>query len=352
MPLRASAGAVAAAAVVATAAIAGGRRIRAVRRLPAELRHPLLYLPLGVRNRCELWLWRRMPLRTGVVSGVTCARRAVAASAPTRDVPVFVYEPEDRARPSAALLWIHGGGLVLGSAEADHELCSTIARQLGMVVVSVEYRLAPEEPFPAGLDDCYAALQWLGDTARTLGVDPARIAVGGASAGGGLAAAVAQQALDRAEIPIAFQLLEYPMLDDRTTRRPADGTGRFGHTATSNRFAWTCYLGRRSPSGEAPAYAAPARRADPAGLPPTWIGVGELDLFYGEDTTFARRLRDAGGHCELDVVAGMYHGADNLTRTAETVVAFRSRMIGALARALAPVGVVAPADVSSAVDDA
>jgi acetyl esterase/lipase len=143
---------------------------------------------------------------------------------------VFVYEPTVRDRPGAGLLWVHGGGLVLGRPEADHELCSRIARDLGILVVGARYRLAPEHPFPAALDDLVAVVRWLADPAAGLGVDPTRVAVGGASAGGGLAASAVQRAHDEG-LPVAFQLLVHPMLDDRTVlRRDLDGRSRIGWT--------------------------------------------------------------------------------------------------------------------------
>ena len=199
----------------------------------------------------------------------------------SRDVPdgqeAFLYEPIGRTHPTGALLWIHGGGMILGHPEGDHDLCSRIARDLGILVVSVRYRLAPEHPFPAGFDDCFAALRWLHDNATDLGVENSRIAVGGSSAGGGLAAAVAQKAHDEG-VPLRFQLLLYPMLDDRTVLlRDTEGRGRITWTPRSNAYAWTCYLGHPPGAVEPPPYAAPARREDLTGLAPAWIGVGNLD---------------------------------------------------------------------------
>src|SRR5690606_687197 len=174
-------------------------------------------------------------------------------------VDVVVHDPPRRERPSCALLWVHGGGMVAGAPEMDHDLCSLVADGAGVLVVSVAYRLAPEHPFPAALDDCATALGWLRAAAEELGVDPGRVAVGGASAGGGIAAALAQRAHDAGRPP-AFQLLVYPVLDDRTVLRgapgPDDVRGRIGWTASTNRFGWTAYLGH-PPRIEAPApYAA------------------------------------------------------------------------------------------------
>jgi acetyl esterase/lipase len=219
---------------------------------------PDLWLPLSIGSRLELEAGRRTSGArvTEPVAGVTVTRS---------DVPggqdVVVYEPAERT--GGALLWVHGGGTVLGRPEGDSELCSRMARDLGIVVVNARYRLAPEHPFPAALDDLLAALRHLHARAADLGVDPARIAVGGASAGGGLAAAVAQRATDEG-VPVAFQLLVHPMLDDRTVlRRGTPGRGRLVWTPRSNRWAWTAYLGHEPRADEQRPYAAPARRLDP-----------------------------------------------------------------------------------------
>lgn len=221
---------------------------------------------------------------------------------------------------------------MLGAADYDHAWCSAVAADLGIVVVGVDYRLAPEHPFPAALDDCLTALEWLHDNADDLAVDTRRLAVGGASAGGGLAAAVAQRAVD-AGLPVAFQLLRYPMLDDRTLAR-SGVRGALAWTPSSNRFGWRSYLGRRPGGDTLPPYAAAARRPDLTGLPPAWIGVGDLDLFHDEDVDYARRLRAAGVPCELLVVPGMYHGADGVRPDAPSMRDFRDSAVDALRRAL------------------
>ena len=175
--------------------------------------------------------------------------------------------------------------------------------------------------------------------ADELGVDPARIAIGGNSAGAGLAAALTQLAADRGEAPVCFQLLVYPMLDDRTVLRPDHGgTGTFVWTPRSNEFAWTSYLGHPPGDHDARPYAVPARREDLTGLPPAWIGVGDLDLFHAEDLAYADRLRAAGVPCQVHVVAGMYHGADAFFRTSAAMTAFRAAMKDALSAALSTDG--------------
>lgn len=212
-----------------------------------------------------------------------------------------VHRPARLAEGTPALLWIHGGGYLLGSAAQDDRVCRAFSRELGITVVAVSYRLAPQHPYPAALDDCYAALATL---AGMPAVDPDRIAIGGASAGGGLAAALALLARDRGEIAPVLQLLAYPMLDDRSAALPADSRYRLW-SPRSNRFGWASYLGDADPQ-----VAVPARRTDLSGLAPAWIGVGTLDLFYDEDVTYADRLRQAGVPCRLEVVPGAFHGFD------------------------------------------
>ena len=247
---------------------------------------------------------------------------------------VYVYDTPTRPRPTGVLLWIHGGGYVMGDPRGDHDVCSQHARDLGIVVVNVDYRLAPEHPFPAALEDCYAALRWVHENADELGIDPSRIAVGGGSAGGGLAAALAQLAHDRGEVPVCFQYLVYPMLDDRTTlvrKRPRT----LVWTPGANLFGWTSYLGHSPGLEESRPYAVPARREDLSGLPPAWIGVGDIDLFYEEDVAYAKRLQAAGVPCHLEVVPSYYHGAFSMA-PADSVIAkgFQDCGMRALERAL------------------
>lgn len=303
-----------------------------------DLRHPILYLRLEVKSPITLAVGRRVVPRLGPPApGVEISNRSIGSASGTRGPErVRLYEPAGRQRPSGALLWIHGGGMIMGSPEQDDRVASLLAQELGILVASVDYRLAPEHPFPSGLDDCMASLRWLHDNSVELGVDPVRVAVGGASAGGGLAASVAQRARDEGGLPLSFQLLNYPMLDDRTVlRTDHGGAGEFIWTPRSNRFGWTSYLGTEPSEHHAPPYAAPARTADLSDLPPAWIGVGDLDLFHAEDLDYARRLGDAGVSCELLAERGMYHGADQLMTKAPRMVAYWSSMVGALRRHVA-----------------
>ena len=220
----------------------------------------------------------------------------------------------------------------MGTAAQDDALCAEFARRVNSVVVAVDYRLAPEHPHPGPLEDCHDALEWL---AAQPDVDASRLAVAGASAGGGLAAGLAIMAVERGVVSPAFQLLEYPMLDDRTVGLPASFDERHvrGWDSASNRFGWESYLGVEPGSPDVPATAAPARRADLSGLPPAWIGVGTLDLFHREDVAYADRLQSAGVECELVVVPGAFHGFD-LVQGAQVVRDFRESQVAALRAAL------------------
>lgn len=261
--------------------------------------------------------------------GVTASIREIPGASTAR-----VFVPEGARGPRPAMLWIHGGGYILGSPAQDDALSTTFARELGMTVVAPTYRLGPEHPFPAAMDDLYATLRWIHASAEAEGVRTDRIVVAGASAGGGLAAGLTLLARDRQEIPVAFQLLVYPMLDDRTVHRTIDGKHHRMWTAKSNRYGWTSYLGREPGGAGVPAYASPARAESLAGLPPTWIGVGTFDLFHDEDLEYARRLEAAGVPVELEVVPGVFHAFDMLQR-AGVAKAFRASQLAALRRALA-----------------
>ena len=250
-------------------------------------------------------------------------------------VRVRVYRPRDARQPVPAMLWLHGGGFIFGAPELDQANNIATVRELGILIAAVDYRLAPEHPFPAPLEDAYAALTWLHTSAEALGVARGRYAVAGSSAGGGLAAGVVLMAHDRGEVPVAFQLLLYPMLDDRTVLRTDVDTSslRMWDTA-SNRYGWTSYLGKEPGGTGVNGYAAPARREDLAGLPPAWMGTGGFDLFHDENLAYARRLAAAGTPCELRVVAGAYHGFDAISRNAKVSQDFRASYIDALRQAL------------------
>jgi acetyl esterase/lipase len=219
-----------------------------------------------------------------------------------------IYHPENR-RSKGALLWIHGGGFVIGRAVQDDRLCMSTAAALGLTVVSVEYRLAPRHPFPAAVDDCLVGWDWLQRSAAGLGIDRQRVAIGGISAGGGLAASLIQRVHDRGGERAAAQWLFCPMLDDRTAaRRELDGIRHFVWNNARNTFGWRSFLNSEPGSAELPRYASAARRKDLRGLPPAWIGVGEIDIFYDEDRIYAERLRSSGAEVTFVSVPGAPHG--------------------------------------------
>jgi len=222
-------------------------------------------------------------------------------------VPVRVHRPAGRKGRLPAILTIHGGGYVIGSYVMDDAMLDRWCPALGIVGVSVEYRLAPETPYPGPLEDCYSALYWAHEHAEELGIDPAFIGTYGVSAGGGLAAALGLLARDRGEVPLAFQLLDCPMLDDRQTTPSIGDAGLYLWTAASNDFGWRSYLGARFGTDDIPSYAAAARSTDVTGLPPTCVVVGSIDGFRDEDVEFAGRLNQAGVPCELHVIAGLPH---------------------------------------------
>jgi acetyl esterase/lipase len=238
------------------------------------------------------------------------SERTVPGPSGAPDVRVLVYFPRHAPRPLPALLWIHGGGYVMGSADESDLKARDLAREVHCAVVSVDYRLPPETPHPGPIEDCYAALAWLHEQAASLDIDPLRIAIGGSSAGGGLTAALALLARDRGAVPLTFQLLVYPMLDDRTgsTAEPHPYAGEYQWTAAYNRFGWSSLLGREPGEQDVSPYSAAARAQDLAGLPPAYLSVGALDLFLDEDLEYARRLIRAGVPTELHVYPGAYHG--------------------------------------------
>jgi acetyl esterase/lipase len=245
-----------------------------------------------------------------------------------------IYRPKSMASPMPVLVWLHGGGYILGKPEQDDLCCIQYTRELGIVIASVDYRHAPEHPFPTPLEDAYSALKWVDSHSDELGIDANRIAIGGASAGAGLAAALVQLAHDRAEINPIFQLLVYPMLDDRTCLRSDIGHNSIVWTQASNRFGWESYLDQAYGAAELPVYSVPARRENLMGLPPAWIGVGTLDLFHDENIAYARRLEEHGVVCELVVVPGAFHGFDLAGLRAKVVQDFRQSQIAALKRNL------------------
>ena len=267
------------------------------------------------------------------IEGIASMDRHVPG--PDGDVFVRIYQPTDRPATLPALVWIHGGGYVLGSVERDDLLAKHLAKVAQCLVVSVEYRIAPEYPSPAAAEDCYAALKWLATHTSELGVDLSRIAIGGASAGGGVAAGLALLTRDRAEVELAFQLLIYPMIDDRNIA-PASETrpDTYVWTRENNLMGWRAYLGCEPGGDDVSPYAAASRATDLSGLPPAYIPVGELDLFLDENIDYAQRLLVAGVPTELHVYPGAYHGFNGIAPRADIAQRFNTGRDNALKRAL------------------
>lgn len=222
-------------------------------------------------------------------------------------VVVRVHRPKGVAGPLPCLYSIHGGGYIIGSYDMDDAKFDQWCPAFGIVGVSVEYRLAPETPYPGPLDDCYAGLRWTYEHAAELGIDPQKIGITGVSAGGGLCAGLALLARDRGEVPVRFQLLDCPMLDDRQETPSSQLDRLLIWSKISNTFGWRSYLGSLY-GGDVPAYAAPARALDLSGLPEAYVCVGGADGFRDEDIVYAMRLYDAGVPTELHVYPRAPHG--------------------------------------------
>ncbi|WP_295637260.1 alpha/beta hydrolase [Novosphingobium sp.] len=250
-------------------------------------------------------------------------------------VRVYAINAGQKDKPRPAIVHMHGGGYVLGEAKISLRSMQEVAAALDCVVVTVDYRLAPEVRFPGALEDNYTALKWVYDQAAILGVDRSRIAVMGESAGGGHAAMLAIAARDRGEVPLCYQALVYPMLDDRTgsTVRKPPWMGALVWNEAKNRYGWSSLLGQPAGSAKVPPGSVPARVADLKALPPTFIGVGSIDLFVDEDVDYARRLLDAGVACELVVIPGGFHGFDNF-QGAPVVKRYREHFMAALRQGL------------------
>jgi acetyl esterase/lipase len=269
------------------------------------------------------------------VEGVTGQDQSVPGPQGGPAVRVRVYRPDDQPSKLPALYWIHGGGYVMGDIEQDDRLMKQMVKRIGCVAVSVDYRLAPEHPFPAPVEDCYAGLKWLFTHADELGVEPSRIAIGGPSGGGGLTAGLALLVRDRKEVPVAFQLLIYPMIDDRNVTPASHAiTDPRVWNRESNRLGWKAYLGRDGGGVDVSPYAAATRATDLTNLPPTYISVGTLDLFVDENVEYAQRLIQAGVPTELHVYPGAFHGFDLFAPSARVSKQFKADRDSALKRAL------------------
>lgn len=303
-----------------------------------ELRPFAKRLPSMTFSARNLWLLRlllNLPRISRPPADVYIESRFIPNAGSSAKLRLRIYRPKTPTAPAPVLLWMHGGGLILGQPEIDELNCIWLAREAGVVLVSVDYRLAPEHPFPTPLEDCYTALKWVAAHASELKMDAARLAIGGESAGGGLAAALAQLAHDRGEVKPVLQLLVYPMLDDRSAVR-ADfaSDGFLVWNQASNHFGWEAYLQAKPGAENLPAYAVPARRENLSGLPPMWLGVGTLDLFHDECVAYADRLRAAGVTSECYIIPGAFHGFDTFALQSQVVQAFMQAQVDVLKKNL------------------
>ncbi len=250
---------------------------------------------------------------------VTITEHTVPASEGGPALTLRVHRPNQATSADGsmdalpAMVWMHGGGLVMGMASGDDARFDNWCTALKFISICVEYRLAPETPYPGPIEDCYRALAYVSTHADEFGVDSARIGIGGPSAGGGLAASLGLMARDRGEVEVAFQLLIYPMIDDRRANASHSWPVPIWPPA-SNTFGWTSYLGNAVGTEGVSPYAAAARATDLCGLPPTLIVVGALDGFVEEDIQYAHRLIVAGVDTELHVYPGAPHGFESLAR--------------------------------------
>ena len=262
---------------------------------------------------------------------VTCSEAQVPSLTGDPAIRCLMVRPRVMPANAPAILHFHGGGHVLGVPEMNQPQLMRWAHDLGCLVLSIDYRLSPEVPFPGPMDDAWAALAWLHGNARDLGIDPARIAVSGESAGGAMAAGLCLMARDRGEYAIAFAHLEAPRLEDRLPAPEDDNpfTGEFVWKRANSAYCRAAYLA----SGASSPYASAALAADLAGLPPTFIAVGSLDLFVDECLVYARRLMRAGVAVELIVYPGCFHGF-KMAATSRVAMRAEDDNIAALRRAL------------------
>jgi acetyl esterase/lipase len=263
--------------------------------------------PLAIRASLSEMIAQFPPPDT---TGVHIEDRQIPGRAGDPAVSIRIYRPELRSAP-AAVYNVHGGGFIAGDLETEHAFNVILARELGIVVVSVDYRLAPETPFPGGLEDVYSGLTWMTAHSDELGIDPERIAIQGTSAGGGLCAALALLARDRGGPRIAFQFLSVPELDDRLiTASMTDFTDTPLWSRPRAILSWDCYLGTgRAGTDDVPIYAAPARATDLAGLPPAYVSVMHFDPLRDEGVAYALAMIAAGVSVELHLFPGTFHGS-------------------------------------------
>jgi len=272
-------------------------------------------LPRLTRDGLEAARSVEFMTRDALLAGRPFTEHGLMIDGPAGELALSVFSMQGHTGDAPGIYWIPGGGMIMGSRFAAAEALDA-AVAVGAVVLSIEYRRAPEHPAPAPGDDCLAGLVWLAEHSGEVGVDPDRVVIAGASAGGGLAAATALRARDLGAPALAGLLLSCPMLDDRMISASAN---QFGDdllwTRANNEFGWRCLLGERTGTDDVSIYEAPGRATDLTGLPPAYIDVGSVDLFRDEDVAFASTIWASGGDCELHVWAGGYHGFELLAPT-------------------------------------
>jgi acetyl esterase/lipase len=264
--------------------------------------------------------------------GLDCSTVELARPDGTR-LRVRVYRPVDQESDLPGVLWIHGGGYSSGIPEINGARFRRFIAARPAVIVSPDYRVSIEAPYPAALEDCYLTLRWMKDSAASQRILRDGVIVGGESAGGGLTAALSLLARDRGEVAISFQMPLYPMIDDRETASSRDNDAPVWNS-TSNRAAWNLYLGDLAGSGEIPAYAAPARATDYHGLPPTFTFVGDIEPFHDETVAYVENLREAGVPVEFHVYPGAFHGFDGAAPRAELSRLASARLLAAYSAAV------------------
>lgn len=309
--------------------------MRFIDRVDPTLREALLMNPI-VQLPEDLMEARQTPIPSDTHSNKVKTSERYIHDGDNNEMLIKIYEPVDREKEKLpVVIWIHGGGFVLGHPNSDDRLCEQFVENINCIVVSPDYRLAPEHPFPAALEDCYSTLLWVSDESNGLNIDNERIAVVGGSAGGGLTAGLALMARDKSGPDICFQMPLYPMIDDRNISFSShEITDHLAVWYRSNNIAaWNMYLGE-SVNGEISPYAAPIRAKDLSGLPPTYSCVGQLDPFRDETIEYMTRLANAGVEVEFHIYPGCFHAFEHIVPDAEVSQRAKNQYIQALKRAL------------------
>ncbi len=304
--------------------------------MPADMQYPMLAedIPAWREQLGQMVAVDDDALRRG--GAVELEERQIPGPEGAPDLSVLILRPTRGSGPWPGIYHTHGGGMVMGDRRTGAEELALWADEVGVVAVSVEYRLAPEHPHPAPVEDCYAGLAWTGGHCDELGIDPSRLLIAGASAGGGLAAGTALMARDRGGPPLSHQILMCPMLDDRgitASSQELDGEGIWDRT--SNVTGWTALLGDARGGPDVSPYAAPARAEDLTGLPATFIDVGSVETFRDEAIDYAARLSRAGVSVEFHLWAGGFHGFDGMAPQTALAQASRATRLSYVRRALA-----------------